>query len=41
MLELIWIAIAVHVIVAVLVAWAIVAWRSYVEDGRKNTKREP
>jgi heme exporter protein D len=41
MFEFIWIAIAVHVIVAVLVAGAIVAWRAYVEDGRKNTEREP
>lgn len=44
MLELILIAFGLHIIVAGLVAWAIVAWRAYVEDGRKSTKpldREP
>jgi len=41
MFNLIWIAIAVHIIVAVLTAGAIVAWRAYVKDGRENTEREP
>ncbi len=41
MFELIWIAIAVHVVVAVLVAGGIVAWRSRTDAERNNTEGEP
>ena len=41
MLKLIGIAIAVHIIVAVLVAGGIVAWRARADAERNNTEREP
>jgi flagellar basal body-associated protein FliL len=41
MLELIWIAIAVHVVVAVFVAGGIIAWRARADAERNNTEGEP
>lgn len=41
MLELIWIAVAVHVVVAVLVTGGIVLWRARGDAERNNTEDEP
>lgn len=41
MFELIAIAVAIHVLLAVFVAWAIVAWRGRSEDASDTTDSEP
>jgi Tfp pilus assembly protein PilE len=41
MFVLVGIAIAAHIVIAALVAWAVFSWRNYVEENRKNTEREP
>jgi len=40
MASLIVIAVILHIALAVLTAWAIVAWRTYVKDGREHTEPE-